>query len=114
QKIYCFKFSMIMFAKNYVTMKKYANYLLSISIVLVLVSCGGNENDDDHIYNNQMSLISLIPDRYNVPLSENAEEQEVVTFKVTNNAGEDITDQSILYVGDEQLDSNVFTPTELG
>jgi len=95
-------------------MKKYFNYLLSISIVLVLVSCGGNENDDDHIYNNQMSLISLIPDRYNVPLSENAEEQEVVTFKVTNNAGEDITDQSILYVGDEQLDSNVFTPTELG
>src|SRR5690554_6492406 len=95
-------------------MKKYFNYLLSISIVLVLVSCGGNENDDDHIYSNQMSLISLIPDRYNVPLSENAEEQEVVTFKVTNNAGEDITDQSILYVGDEQLDSNVFTPTELG
>lgn len=96
-------------------MKKYFSYFLSIiSIALVLVSCGENENDDDHIYSGQMSLISLIPDRYNVALSDDVEEQEFITFKVTNNAGEDITDQSVLYVDDIEMTSNIFTPTELG
>jgi hypothetical protein len=100
--------------KNFIPMEKYFNYLLAISLTLVLVSCGGNENDDDHIYSNQMSLISLIPDRYNVPLNDNVEEQEFFTFKVTNNAGDDITNQSIIYVNDIQLEGNIFTPSELG
>lgn len=80
----------------------------------MLIACGGNENDDDHIYSGQLSLISLIPDRYNVPLNDDAEEQEFITFKVTNNAGEDITEESVFYVDNIELESNIFTPTELG
>lgn len=96
-------------------MKKIVSVLFVLmSFSLVFVSCGGDENDDDHIYSNQVSLISLLPDKYNVILKDNAEEQDFITFKVTNNAGLDITGNSEFLVNDVEVESNVFIPTELG
>lgn len=97
-------------------MKKTVSVLFFfMSFSLVFVSCGGGENDDDQIYSNQVSLISLLPDKYNVVLKDNPEEQDFITLKVTNNAGLDITGSSVFLInGNVEIESNVFIPTELG
>ncbi len=96
-------------------MKKIVSVLfILMNLSLALVSCGGGENDDDHIYNNQVSLISILPDKYNVILKDNPEEQDVITFKVTNNAGLDITENSVFLINDVETESNIFIPSELG
>ena len=96
-------------------MKKIFSLLILLTgFSLIAVSCGDNENADDHIYDHQIKLISLVSDKYNVVLNENEADQEVVTFIVSNNAGDNLTSSSEIFVNDIAIASNVFTPTELG
>lgn len=88
--------------------------VLLITFSFIAASCGDNENADNHIYNHQIKLISLISDKYNVVLNENEAEQEVVTFIVSNNAGDNLSSNSEIFVNDIAIASNVFTPTALG
>lgn len=96
-------------------MKKLISFLfIIISISVTLVSCGTNENDDNYIYDNEVKLISLLPDKYNIILLNNTEEQDFFSFKVTNNAGIDITEASKIFINQVALEDNKFTPTALG
>ncbi len=95
-------------------MKKLITLLFIIwSTSVAFISCGTNENDDNNIYDNEIKLISILPDKYNIVLSD-TEEQEFFSFSVTNNAGVDITEQSIIFVNQVALESNIFIPTTLG
>lgn len=85
-----------------------------ISFSFVFISCGGDENNDNYIYSNEIKLISLLPDKYNIVLNDIIEEQDFFTFKVTNNAGLDITGEAKIFVNDIEINTNIFTPTELG
>ncbi len=94
-------------------MKKIFSFLvLLIGFSFIAVSCGDNENADNHIYDQQIKLISLISDKYNVVLNE--DEREVVTFMVANNAGVNLTEYSEIFVNDIAIDANIFIPVELG
>lgn len=94
-------------------MKKIFSFLvLLIGFSFIAVSCGDNENADNHIYDQQIKLISLISDKYNVVLNE--DEREVVTFMVANNAGVNLTEYSEIFVNDIAIDANIFIPAELG
>lgn len=96
-------------------MKKIFSLLILLTgFSLIAVSCGDDENADNHIYDNQIKLISIISDKYNVLLNENPEDQEVVTFIVSNNAGDNLTLNSEIFINDIAIEGNVFVPTELG
>jgi len=96
-------------------MKKYfSSLLLILNICLAATSCGSDENSDDHIYTPQIKDISIIPDKFNLILNENPEEQDSVTFKVNSNLGEDITANSRFYINNTEIESNKFIPTEIG
>ena len=88
-------------------MKKYfSSLLLILNICLAATSCGSDENSDDHIYTPQIKDISIIPDKFNLILNENPEEQDSDTFKVISNIGEDITANSRFYINNTEIDSN--------
>lgn len=96
-------------------MKKFFSILVFlIGLSFIVTSCGDNENADNHIYDQQIRLISLISDKYNVVLNENEDEREIVTFRVANNSGANLTENSEIFVNDIAIDANTFIPTELG
>lgn len=96
-------------------MKKIFSLLILLTAFsFIAVSCGDNENADNHIYDQQIKLISLISDKYNVVLNDDVTAQELVTFMVTNNSGVNLTVNSEIFVNEIAIETNVFTPTELG
>src|SRR5690606_17893338 len=96
-------------------MKKLFLYLsVVLGISMFFVSCGGNENDDDLIGEGITSSIIVSSNKFNIVLAEEDEEQESFVFSVTSNNGVNITDFCTFYLNGEELESNVFTPEELG
>lgn len=95
-------------------MKKYFSTLLLIFNICLVTSCGSDENSDDHIYTPKISAISIIPDKFNLILNENPEEQDSVTFKVNTNLGEDITTDAKFFVNNTEIESNKFIPNQIG
>lgn len=98
-------------------MKKiFSHLLLLLSLSLLFTSCGGNENDDDLLNEGIRSSIFVIPDKFNIVLIEegDVEEQESFVFSVSSNLGVDATEYCLFYIDGVELESNVFTPEELG
>ena len=95
-------------------MKKLFLYLFAfLGISMFLVSCGGNENDDDALNEGIRSSIFVVSDRFNIVLAEE-EEQESFVFSVSSNLGVDATEHCTFYIDGVELESNIFTPEALG
>lgn len=96
-------------------MRKIYLYLLTfVGLAAICASCGGDENEDDLLNEGIRSSIFVIPDRFNIVLSEEAEEQESFIFSVSSNLGVNATEYCTFYVNGEELESNIFTPESLG
>lgn len=97
-------------------MKKLFLYLFAfLGISMFLVSCGGNENDDDLIFNEvTVSGIITLTNNFNIVLAEENEEQGQFIFTATSNSGINITEYCTFYLDGIVLDSNIFIPTALG
>ncbi len=97
-------------------MKKTLFYLFClIAISTTIISCGGNENDDDLIGEGITNSIIVSTNKFNIVLVEDEEqEQEIFVFSATSNTGVDITEHCTFYVDGEALDGNTFTPQALG
>jgi hypothetical protein len=88
-------------------MKKRLLFLSTVTILFaILFSCAGSESDEG---NTTVTYISVASEGGNEKLLG-----KPFTFKVKDNLNNDITSESDIYVNNQQITGNIFTPTEKG
>lgn len=92
-------------------MKLFVQHLCLILVTTLFIACGGNENDDDIVFDGGVTQIMVRANKNTIVY--NPDNQEAFTFRVLTNSGVDITNQSLLYIDNTELSSTEFTPVAL-